>query len=427
MRGLSLWFEAFQPKSKQDMLSVRTFEVREAISDLFEVQITARSHDASIDLESIVGRPAAFSFDRGDYFWAGHVDRKWKGICSQIEQVRVEDSEKGESTYSLTIVPTLWLLGQRSGYRIFQHLSIPDIVQEILREWKVEFTWKIDRGAYPKLEYRVQYGESDLSFISRLLEEAGIAYTFPDENGAGTRLEFNDALAAGKPHPRSPLNFADSPNRSSPDEYVTCVEIGHAVRPGAYVLRDYDFRRPNYDVQGVAPKAKGQEARLEQYHYRPGALQVENGKPAGTPVADDKGFARPDEAFGATHAEKSLDAERHEKRVITYVTNSMHFAPGVVFSIQDHPHQGLANARLLATEQRFSGTASTEWEMSGRAIFAADRYRPPQTTPKPIARGVESAMVVGPPGQEIHTDEFGRVRVHFHWDRESRMDDASSC
>src|SRR5690606_7312359 len=117
-------------------------------------------------------------------------------------------------------------------------------------EWSIQHKWAIDRGAYPRLEYRVQYGESELVFLSRLLEEAGIAYTFPDEDGAGTMLQFSDALAAGKPHPRSPLTFDDSPNRTAPKEYVTAVQMSHRVRPGAYVLRDHDFRRPDFTIQG---------------------------------------------------------------------------------------------------------------------------------------------------------------------------------
>ncbi|MDC0744591.1 type VI secretion system Vgr family protein [Polyangium mundeleinium] len=428
MRGLRLIFESFQPKSPREELSVRTFSVREAISEPFEVSILARSHDASIDLEAIVGKPAAFLMDRGEHFSIGQARRRWEGICTHIEQIRVEDSETGESTYTLTILPKVWLLGQRLGYRVFQHLSIPDIVDKLLGEWKIQHKWAIDRGAYPRLEYRVQHGESELAFLSRLLEEAGIAYTFPDEDGAGTMLQFSDALAAGKPHPHSPLTFDDAPNRTAPKEYVTAVHMSHRVRPGAYVVRDHDFRRPDFPSQGEAPKALDPEHRYEQYHYRPGALLVETTKGAGaTPVADDKGMARRDEAFGVTRATQSLQAERHEKRVVTYTTNSMILAPGVIFAIQDHPHQGLAQQRLLVTELCLSGSVVAEWEMSGRAAFAADPYRPPLVTPKPRALGMESAVVVGPRGQEIHTDEFGRIRVQFPWDREGKHDDDSSC
>ncbi|MRG97576.1 type VI secretion system Vgr family protein [Polyangium spumosum] len=427
MRGLSLLFESHKPRSPREELSVRTFSVREAISEPFEVSILARSHDASIDLEGIVGKGAAFLMERGDHFSIGQARRRWEGICTHIEQVRVEDSETGESTYTLTIMPKLWVLGQRTGYRVFQHVSIPDIVDRVLGEWNIQHKWAIDRGAHPRLEYRVQYGESELAFLSRLLEEAGIAYTFPDEDGAGTMLQFSDALAAGKPHPRSPLTFDDSPNRTAPKEYVTAVQMSHHVRPGAYVLRDHDFRRPDFTIQGEAPRAKDPEHRYEQFHFRPGALLVEDTKGASaTPAADDKGITRRDEGFGATRATQSLQAERHEKRVITYATNSMILSPGVVFVIQDHPHQGLAKQRLLVTELCLSGSVVTEWEMTGRAVFAADSYRPPMVTPKPKALGMESAVVVGPRGQEIHTDEFGRVRVQFPWDREGKHDDDSS-
>lgn len=410
-----LWFEAGVVS-----LSPRSFVIREAISQLFEVSVMARSLDPSIDLEALVGRPAALNI------YALGIKRCFRGVLVSAEQTRVEASMIGESTYSLSIAPMLWLLGQRRNYRTFQHTSVPEIVERILREWSIECAFSMDRGAYPKLEYRVQYGETDLAFLSRLLQEAGIAYTF-DTDDTPSRLTFSDKLGAGKPHPRSPLPFVDTPTGVLPHEFVTKVHLRHAVRPGAYTIRDYDLRNPNFTMQVEAPKAKAPEDRLEQYAFHDGAMLVEGARGGGTPVADDKSVARLDERFGHDLAARRLGASRHEKRVISYETNTMILAPGVIFSIESHPHAELSGPRLLATEARMTATLGDEWEVEGRAIFAADEYYPPFATPKPEARGVETAVVVGPPGEEIYTDEFGRVRVQFPWDREGKNDDNSSC
>ncbi|WP_437677022.1 type VI secretion system Vgr family protein [Sorangium sp. So ce131] len=423
MRRLSLWFEE---KDEDEYLSVRSFSVTEAMSGPFEVYAIAMSRESSIDLEAIVGKPAAFTLQGGVLFRGIDQQRRWRGICSYIEQVRVEVSDSGLSTYALTIVPGLWLLGQRRDQRIFQNRSIPDIVDVILDRWKIERRWKVDRGAYPKLEYRVQYGETDLAFLTRMLEEAGIAYTFPDQDGASAVLELGDRFEAAEAY-GTPLVFADSPSRDDEKEYVTGVQIGRGVRPGAYILRDHDFRRPDFELQGEAPRAKTPEDRYEQYRYEDGALLRVVDQGGDTPVADGKSVARRQQSYGVERATRRLDAERHEKQAVSFETNSMMLAPGTVFSIARHPHQDLAGRRLLVTELRVQGTATDEPQMFGRAVFTDRPYRPPHVTPKPKATGIESAFVVGPSGEEIHADEFGRVRVQFPWDREGKKDDDSSC
>jgi type VI secretion system secreted protein VgrG len=191
MSLLQLWFD-----SGEKSLDVRVFSVHEAISKTFEASVLAVSHSSDIDLESIVGKPAALRIASGLLF-ASIPERRWLGICSYMELIEVETSIKGLSTYCLHIVPSLWLLTQRRGYRAFQHKSIPDIVDAVLLAWKLKPLWKIDRGNYPKLEYRVQYGETDYAFLCRLLEEAGIAFTFPHSADDSSEITFSDALSTG--------------------------------------------------------------------------------------------------------------------------------------------------------------------------------------------------------------------------------------
>ncbi|UQA61369.1 type VI secretion system Vgr family protein [Polyangium aurulentum] len=410
-------------------LSPRRFSVHEAASSPFTIAVWARSEDDSIPAEPILGKPARFRLESGYANIGSGGTRLWTGICSHFEQVRSVNPQPGQTplhTYYLRIVPTLWLLTQRKNYRIFQHLTIPDIIEKILGEWRIEADWKIARGNYPKLEYKVQYGETDYAFVSRLIEEAGIAFSFLDATGAGAKLTFSDSLESGTPRP--PLLFTDNPNQAAEKELVQNVRLAQEVRPGAFTTRDYDFRRPRLELFGDAPKADGPEARYEQYHYEPGSFLVEGGKAGNTPAADDKGVARHEHGYGKGKAERMLQGERMGRLSVSFDTNVMDVHPGAVFSMLGHPNASLANGRhLLVTDFSIEGTHGGEWTMAGRAVFADVPYRQPLRTPKPKAHSVQSATVVGPKGQEIHTDEFGRVRVQFPWDRGGKSDDGSSC
>ncbi|MFT3764626.1 MAG: type VI secretion system tip protein TssI/VgrG [Minicystis sp.] len=407
-------------------LSVRRISIQEGISRLFTISVVARTEDPSLNLEAIVGKPAALRAATG-YAYATVPGRTWTGICSYAEQVQALAHAPGErplSTYFFRIVPGLWLLTQRQGYRIYQHLSIPDIVDKLLKEWSVEPTWKIDRGKYPKLEYKAQYGESDYAFLSRLLEEAGIAFTFPDDEEKGSVLTFGDKLQLNPPRAAT-IPYGDNPNQAAEKEFVTNLRLSHEVRPGGHTLRDYDFRNPAFALFGEAAKAPGPEDLYEQYHYRPGSMLIEGGKPGGTPVADDQAVARWEQRYGKERAQRALEADRTGKRVIAFDTNCVDLAPGVVFGVENHPHTELTE-KLLVTDQTIDHVVGQEWHMSARAVFIKEPYRPAMVTPKPQIHGVQSAMVVGPKGQEIHTDEFGRVRVQFPWDREGVNDEHSS-
>ncbi|MFS8067065.1 MAG: contractile injection system protein, VgrG/Pvc8 family, partial [Byssovorax sp.] len=160
----------------------------------------------------------------------------------------------GLSTYELTLVPALWLLSQRRGNRLFQHVSIPDIVDRVLAEWSLVPVWRIARDQYPRLELRVQYGESDLDFVRRLLEEAGISFYFADDLEKGSQLVFHDDPQGNTLRVGLPIPFLDSPGQAQAGEleFVSEVRVGHQVRPGRFTLRDMDFRRPRRPIRRAA-------------------------------------------------------------------------------------------------------------------------------------------------------------------------------
>ncbi len=409
--------------SGETSLAVSRFAVHEGISSLFTVSIWALSEDPSLDLDAIVGQTASFRAESGFAFTPLGGARLWSGVCSYVQLAKAE--QIGKSTYHLRIVPRMWLLTQRRGHRIYQHLSVPDIADKLLAEWQITPVWKIDRSAYPKLEYKVQYGESDYDFLSRLFEEAGIAFTFPEDAENGSQLTLDDKLQAGAPRDAPALPYDHKGGIAR--ELVTDVRLGHDVRPGAHVLRDFDFRNPAFALLGEATKAAAPEDRYEQLEYWPGAFLVESPGASGTPVADDKGAYRYDQASGNDLAQRILEAERGKKLAVSFGTNTVDLWPGVVFSIENHPHPELPVGQgLLITQFFIEGTPGDQWHMSGSAVFTNAPYRPTWKTPRPQIHSVQSATVVGPSGQEIHTDEFGRVRVQFPWDREGKKDDSSS-
>jgi type VI secretion system secreted protein VgrG len=409
--------------SGESSLSVRRFAVNEAVSTLFEAEIEALSPNEDLDLESLVGGAATLRIPGA----AGETGRLFRGVVRAMEQIRVEAS--GLSTYAIRLVPSLWMLTQREGYRVFQHRTTEEIVRAILGEWGIEASFQLDAAAHPRLEYRVQYGESDYDFVSRLLEDAGIAFVFLDREDGPTLL-LSDDLRSGEERRGGSIPWSDDASAVSGKPFVTEVRLAHEVRPGKLTIRDVDFRKsPTFQLVGAAEAAEP-ERRYERYRYLPGAFLIETGaRGEEMPVADGAGAARHDPRVGKAIAQRELGRERSSKRAVSFRTNT-HLVPGMIFTIALHPRPDLgSDRRLLVTEIVLSGTHEGEYRCTGKAAFIStdQPYLPKRSAPRPRIHGVQSAVVVGPSGQEIHTDELGRVRVQFPWDREGHFDEHSSC
>ena len=364
--------------SPEPDLSVRKFAIREAVNTLYSIGVVFRTKSPALDLEAIVGKPAEFHVVSGYQHVRLGGDRTWTGLCNQVELVQVEAG--GLSTYALSIVPHLWLRTQKNDYRIFQHLSIPDIIDEVLDRWKMSRIWEIDRGRYKKLEFKVQYNESDFSFFARLLEEAGISFMFTHGDDQGSKLVLSDRLHTGEARP--PLVYFDHMTQAAEREFITRVRLAREVRPGKLAMRDYDYRRPSYPLFGKAEDGAASEARYEQYHYLPSGFLVEGGAGGGTPVADDRGIARHEDAAGQDRATRALAARREGARAVSFETNAIDVSAGRVITLENHPHAWVAGGeRLLVTDFTISGTHDLDWHMSGRAVFASSEYRRASVSP----------------------------------------------
>ncbi len=407
-------------------LAVRRFDVSESLSDGYKIAIWFLSERHDLDIGSALGFDASFAIF--DYIAGGtSVNRKWTGICARMEQIRPEPL--GLSRYYIEIVPHLWRARHRRNHRIFQHISIPNIVRTLLAEWQVTANWCIDENvvSYPEFEFRVQYGESDYDFIKRLLEEAGITF-FYDFEEEQRQLVMTDQPHNGPDRKGGPVPWVDNPMDAPEREYISALSMANAFRPGGYHIRDYNFRNPAALPQADAAGSWGPEQPCEQYHYRPGVFTVEPAPGGATPFADDKGVARVNDGYGQAVAERELSAERAYNDKVQFDTNCIDLSPGKILTVENHPHPSMAPPMLMSG-LRLRGTWDTadEWTIDGAAVFADHPYHPPRQTQRPRIYGLQTAKVVGPAADEIHTDEFGRVRVQFHWDREGQSDAFSSC
>ncbi|MFO0615873.1 MAG: type VI secretion system tip protein TssI/VgrG [Polyangiaceae bacterium] len=412
-----------------DALDVRQFSVREGMSQIFNISLQVLSRNEAIDFDRVIGQAARFTLnaaaDPATQVLGGEP-RVWTGVCSEMHEI--ESEQTGYSTYQLVIVHRLWLLTQRTNYRIFQQKSEPEIVLEMLREWQIEPVVRLNVADYKKRKYKVQHAETDFAFISRMLEEAGIAYTFQTIDGE-TKMVLTDRPQTNEPR-REPLRFVENVDVNvAHTALATSVAVNQQVRAGRVTLRDHDYRlHPSYFLAASAAGGLESEQRFERFQYVPGAFLFGAEGAGDTPTADDRGRTRTDEREGSSLAQRRFDADRAEAKRVSFATNLIDLAPGTVLTIVDHPRADLGpDHPLLVLSTSFDGFHMGAWSVHAEAGSAEIAHRPALRTPRPTIAGIQSATVVGPEGEEIHVDEFGRVRVQFHWDREGEFDERASC
>jgi len=400
-----------------DHLDVRHFDLRMRMSELFRIELEVVSSNLSVALDQVIGNDASFTLER-----EGSTQRL-TGIAIEMEQVRVDD--QGLATYRLVLAPKAWRLTQRKNYRIFQFMSEIDIVKQLLGEWNIEHEVMVAQGSHGARKFRVQYGESDFSFMCRLMEEAGISFFF--EGAAEETVLVLDDEPQDRSAAVAPLPFYDKP-QTTLASFVTNVAVFQAVRPAKVTISDVDYRRQSTAQPRLsATRGLPQEQRLEQFDYQPGAFLYQTTAAGRTPAADDRGASRTDEHAGARKAENRLLGRRSSGKRVRLESDALELAPGSIFSVTGHPHRILSpDASMLVVAASIAGKHNDPWRVQLEAAPTSIPYRPDAVTPIPKA-GMESATVVGPAGEEIHTDEYGRVRVHFHWDRYDKRNEQSSC
>jgi type VI secretion system secreted protein VgrG len=396
-----------------DVLLPRVVTGRERLSEPFRFDLHMLSEKGDIDADDILGKSVCLSYELP----SGGAMRYFHGIVVEFGQVGYRNRYHD---YQAIVRPWFWLLSRTADCRIFQQKSVPEIFEEVCKQngfsdYKLKLT-----GTYPKWDYCVQYRETDLNFLSRLLEHEGIYYFFEHSESAHTMVLADDSSAhqtlAG--YETVPFYPPDTPNAQRERDHLTAWSFTKSVQPGAYAHTDFDFIKPR-QVLLASEKAslKHANSKFEIFDY-PGE------------------FAKLEKSEAARIAKLRLEELQAAHLIARGQGNAAGLATGRRFKLQRYPREDL-NIEYIITGAGVSissdaydtgaGDPHIEFSTSIEAIDARTPFRPERSTPKPVIHGAQTAMVVGPSSEEIYTDEHGRVKVQFHWDREGKTDENSSC
>ncbi|WP_338523293.1 type VI secretion system tip protein VgrG [Pseudomonas batumici] len=394
-------------------LEVLAFKGTEAISQPYRFELELVSRHPDLNLDDLLHRQGFLAFNE-----AG------TGIHGQVYGIGQGDTGQRWTYYQLTLVPQLTYLGHRFNRRIFQNQSVPQIVVQVLKEHGIlgnAFSFNLAQPL-PTREYCVQYNESDLDFIQRLCEEDGLHYHF-QHSPQGHHLAFGDDQTYFRPLPDS-VPYRPDNGRVAQRPGITAFDLRLETRSTRATLRDYDFEHPGAGLESSACVFHPlPQPDLEDYRY--------------------PGRYRSDE-HGRQRNRRQLESHRSDYRQASGQSNEPRLASGHFLPLTDHP-QPYWNALWLLTHLTHEGkqpqvleeSAATAPRTDGdfrqgyRNSFLATPwdvfFRPPLHVRESRRLNAQTAIVTGPPGEEIHCDEYGRVKVKFHWDRSDETGERSSC
>ncbi len=388
-----------------DVLKLESFEGEEGMSRLFAFRLHMLSENDALDPAEILGKSVTFSLYR-----AGGERRPFNGICSRFASASTES--RGLRAYTAEIVPSLWFLTRNADCRIFQNQTFPQIIEQIFSDRGItDYETRI-RGEHPTREYCVQYRETDFDFVSRLMQEEGIFYFFRHAEGQHT-LVLSDQKTAYEACAESMVEFRPG---SADWDGVSAWSRGFAFTYGANVARDYNFKTPttNMEARSTSIVRLADNSRFTVYDY-PGRY-------------DQK------QPSGAEFVKVHMEEEEAGHETCAGAGKCFSFTPGGTFGFSNLPSEEgktyvLTEVRHWATDPTHMSSqgAKADYGNSFSCIPATVVFRPPRETPKGLVRGPQTAVVVGPSGEEIYTDEYGRIKVQFHWDRVGTRNEQSSC
>ena len=392
-------------------LFVYQFSGSESLSQPFEFQVDLACDDPNLDLEAPIGQAACLTL-RGRTFDGGRYQRYVHGVIERFVQI---GAGVRQSRYQATLVPTIKQLAFTRNSRIFQKLSSPDVTKQVLSEDKIPSDWvsKLLHGSYGPRDYCVQYQESDLNLIQRLWEEDGIFYFFEHERDKD-KLVLGDGGHAFSTLPvYEELRLRDKPHLH--EECLFEFRAESAMRPGGTVLRDFKFKQPALEMEATAQASKFADFKM---YYFPGEYV--------------------DPQLGKQIAQLRLEELQCQKSFYIGTSSVRAMLPGHKFTLCGHRRDDCNQEYLIiSVEHRGTqplalgeeGTGKQEAAYQNRLTCIPTQvpFRPARVTPRPTISGVQTAVVVGPPGEEIHCDDHGRIKVKFHWDRAPGRDDNSSC
>jgi len=393
----------------EDKLLLRSAVVTEHLGEPFEIDVDLLSSDENIDLDDLLGKELTLSVALDD-----GSSRYFHSLIANFEQ----HGRFGRyASYRAQCVPWLWFLGQRADCRIFQEKTVPDIVKKVFRDnGCTDFQDSLTRN-YRVREYCAQYRETDLNFVQRLMQDEGIYYYFKHTDSSHT-LVLADSLSAHEPFKNYERieYFPPTENEVRPSDHIHDWFLSRNLQSGRYTLRDFNFTKPRLLLESKSSRQRSHgHSGLEVYDY-PG------------------GYTSPSE--GDHYVRTRLEERQTRFERVSGIGNARGIAAGGLFTLANYP-RGDQNKEYLvvATNQHLQATgyetehreATEEYSCSFEAADSKEPFRGARTATKTRVAGPQTAIVVGPSGQEIWTDNYARVKVQFHWDRLGKTDENSSC
>jgi len=382
------------------------FNFTETLSSLFVLNVNLASADPSVDFAAVLDEDATL------FIWReGELQRSVTGMVASFQQ---GDTGLHQTRYSMVIYPALWRTGLRQNSRIFQLESVESIITTLLKENGIsDFAFGL-HNPHPAREFCVQYNETDFDFIQRLTTEEGIFYYFEFSEGKSTVVYADDvgSLPKGATLPYNP-NVASQ----AQEHCITTFTRSARVRTATVQMKDYTFKNPRWAAtfNKQSGDLKNQRPDYEHFDF-PGRFK--------------------DEQHGKDFTRYRLEALRNDANLGRGESNDFTLQPGQLFTLTHHPRDDLNHRwQMLSITHtgtqpqalvQESGDKGTHLSNSFSFIPHSQTWRP-TPLPKPAMDGPQIAMVVGPPGEEIYCDEFGRVRLQFLWDRYGKSNDHSSC
>jgi len=409
---------------KPGTLFLRAALAREALSELTEATIEVTTPDFTRKAEDFLGQPMHLELTT-----AKGKTRAIRGVCTSVENIGAHGKLKH---FRFETRPRFWMLKLTRNSRIFHDKSVLEVISEVLGEHGLSDYDDATKESYPTRTYCVQYRESDFDFLSRLMEEEGIYYYF-DHSGTKDKLVLVDSTATLKPMAETPtIEFVEQQFMHAERAPHIYEWVQHdRVNTGKVSLVDYDFTKPTADLGVTTLIKKGGHSHAEYEAYDTPGHYADAGR-------------------GETLSRIRAEGAVHEVNRAYAMGTSVNFVPGTTMklakheTVQDSTEYAVLSAthyiqlekppRELEIENWFLDSGldfpdgpALDYRCAIEVAPKSEPFRPPRHTPWPEISGLQTAIVTGPSGEEIHTDEHGRIKVQFHWDRDGKKDEKTSC
>jgi len=385
-----------------DKLLLEAFSGQERLSQPFQFTLELLSQDAGVDPLGLLRTPVTIMLKLPDGSY-----RPFHGLVNRFVQL---DRADDLTSYEMEVVPWLWFLALTADCRVFQNLTVPEIVAEIFGKYpEADFDVGGLGRSYGKREYCVQYRETDLNFVARLLEEEGIYYYFVHSD-SGHKLKLaDDRSTIAKCPVRSTFQVSTTPEATLQEGEILHLQREHVVNPTRVTLRDFDYLQPANSLHAT----DGSDKQGEIYDYPGEYLDLDEGE---------------------RRAGLRLQEQVADQVVVRGGSTCYTMTTGFKFELEGY-YVAAANQEYLVAATGHtghgggyrSGHAASEYSNTFQCSPVSVPYRPPRITPKPFVQGSQTAVVVGPSGEEIYTEKHGRVKIQFHWDRLGKKNEQSSC